>query len=323
MNHSAEVFISREGYSSLKLSSHGEPLKNRRFGTYKVLQSQSTDGKVELDGMLMTPAAKAGPDGFPTEPLPTLVLIHGGPDDRDIEKFGHAYYWPEYLVSKGYGILFPQYRGSSARGKAFGMSNVEAFGVENYQDVVSITNDAVQRGYADPKRLMVGGWSGGGLLSFLGSVRNGMHGFGWRFQGAIVGAGVCDADTMIVTSDIGAGVIAEFNGGLAPWHVAKTDTRARQGSGLWEVKAAVDESKRTGEMVIPPMLILHGSSDSAVPHTQAVGIARALRAHGLHHEFVSYPGQGHSLSLRAYWIDSMQRVARWCDTYIGTDPRDI
>lgn len=317
MNNPVEVIIARNGQNDIQVSDLGASLKGRQFGSYNVLKSKSLDGKVELDGMLMAPAAKINSDGFPTEPLPTVVLIHGGPNDRDIEAFGNQKYWAEYLVAQGYAVLSPQYRGSYGRGREFAASTFHASGDENYHDIVSITDDAVKRGYADPERLMVGGWSNGGLLAHICSMRNGMHGLGWRFKASIPGAGICDVDSLVMTSDAGSTVLAEFNAGQKPWTVPKTETRGRKGSALWDIYAAVEESKRTGQMVIPPMLILHGDADNRVPYTQSVGMARALRMLGLPHEFVSYPGQGHGIGKRIYWIDMLQRVSRWCDTYIG------
>lgn len=317
INDPFEVIIARTGHNDIQLSNLGASLNGRRFGSCKMLESKSLDGKVELDGMFLAPAAKINSDGSPSEPLPTAVLIHGGPNDRDIETFGSQKYWAEYLVAQGYAVLLPQYRGSYGRGREFAQSTFHAFGEENYNDVISITDDAVKRGYSDPERLLVGGWSNGGLLTFICSVRNGMHGLGWRFKASIPGAGICDIDSLVMTSDAGSTVLAEFNAGSKPWTVPKTETRGRQASALWEIYAAVEESKRTGQMVIPPMLILHGDADNRVPYSQSVGMARALRMLGLPHEFVSYPGQGHGIARRVYWIDMLQRVSRWCDTYIG------
>lgn len=36
-----------------------------------------------------------------------------------------------------------------------------------YADVITMTDHAVKKGFADPKKLMVGGWSQGGLITYL------------------------------------------------------------------------------------------------------------------------------------------------------------
>jgi dipeptidyl aminopeptidase/acylaminoacyl peptidase len=76
-------------------------------------------------------------------------------------------------------------------------------GVYDEPDIVAMTQHAIAQGYADKTQLVAGGWSQGGYLSFLSSVRNGAHGFGWRFRGVIAGAGITDWDSLVLTSDVG------------------------------------------------------------------------------------------------------------------------
>lgn len=319
VNTAPEVFIVEEGRDDIQLSTHGKRFEGRSFGSSTVLTCQSADGEVELDGLYFTPTSGAGPDGKPKEPLPTFVLIHGGPKSHDTDSFDTSpYYWAPFLLSKGYGVLFPQYRGSSGRGEKFSMYSVGGQGKYDYADVVSITDNAIKLGFADPKRLIVGGWSQGGLLTYLCSVRNGLHDLGWRFNAGVAGAGVCDVESNALTADLGSTNEVELNGGETIWTLSRDDTRLRQGSALWEVADAVKESARRGEPVIPPMLILHGEDDDRCPFSQAEGFRRALRAHKLPCEFVAYPGQGHSIGPRRFQLDMLERIGRWCDTYFGS-----
>lgn len=48
----------------------------------------------------------------------------------------------------------------------------------------------------------MGGWSQGGFLTKLCSVRNGSHDGGWRFQAAITGSGFCDIDSIALGSPV-------------------------------------------------------------------------------------------------------------------------
>ncbi|KAK2603582.1 hypothetical protein QQS21_004262 [Conoideocrella luteorostrata] len=321
INSTYEVFIVKEGHSDTKLSDHGRALEGQSFGSCTILTCQSSDGQVELDGLYLTPTAMVGPNGIPKEPIPTFVMIHGGPTTRNCATFdAYFLHWSPFVLSKGYGVLLPQYRGSSGRGETFGSYSMGGQGKYDYADIVSVTDNAVQKGFADGKRLMVGGWSQGGLLTYLCSVRNGLHDLGWRFNAAVAGAGVCDLESLVLTGDLGSTYEIELSGGLAAWNQSPDDTRARQGSAIWEVAGAVEESRRRGEIVIPPMLILHGDMDDRCPFTQGQGFRRALRAHGLPCEFVAYPGEGHVPKPQRFWIDMLERIGRWCDTYIGPGP---
>lgn len=319
VNTPPEVYIVEEGQDKITLSNHGKAFGSRSFGSCNVLTCQSTDGEVELDGLYFVPSIHSREDGAPREPLPTFVWIHGGPNDCACEYFNiDKYYLTPYLLSKGYGVLFPNYRGSTGRGEKFGSYSIGGAGKYAYADVIAITDNAINKGFADRKRLMAGGWSGGGLLTYLCSVRNGLHGLGWRFNAGIAGAGISDMDSLAWTSDVGSTFQAELNGGLVAWNLDRDDTRGRQGSAIWQVANAVEESRRRGgEMVIPPLLILHGEQDGRCPFSQAEGFRRALRTHGLPCEFVGYPGQGHNLMPARLWMDRLERTARWCHTYIG------
>ena len=314
----SEVVVIRDGKRT-KLSQHGKALTgSTTFGTATTLTSQSSDGQVELDAIYFAPKDKAGQDGKPKEPLPTFVLVHGGPTSLAGADFHNCgMYWGVYLLARGYGVLMPNYRGSTGRGDKFGLYSYGGMGQYDYDDVISMTDDAIKRGYADSKSLIVGGWSQGGYMAYLCSARNGLHGKGWRFNATVAGAGICDWEALASTSDMGATYETELNGGHAPWTLDRDDTRIRKGSALWQVKNAVEESKRRGEPVIPPMLVLHGKNDVRCPLSQAEGYRRALRTYGLECEFVVYPDQGHNLKPQEYWLDVLERVERWSYTYIG------
>ena len=319
INAPDEVFVMGSGKDKVQLSEFGKPFQGRTFGTYKILTCQSADGVAEIDAIYLTPVAKHDSDGKPKKPLPTLVSIHGGPTIRDNIGFdATSRHWSAYALSQGYGLLLPQYRGSSGRGEKFGAYNSRNGGKYHYDDVITLTDFAVKQGFADPKRLIVGGWSQGGFVSYLCAVRNGLHGLGWKFQACIAGAGITDWDSLCTTSIMGGIFQPELTaGGRAPWMTRSDDTTGRQGSALWEMTHAVEEAKRMGQMVIPPVLILHGANDVQCSTSQAVAFHHGARRHGLTCEFVRYPGEGHNVRARCFKLDVLERLGRWCYKYIG------
>ena len=58
----------------------------------------------------------ADADGKPDKPLPTVMLIHGGPWARDSWGY-HPYH--QWLANRGYAVMSVNYRGSTGFGKKF------------------------------------------------------------------------------------------------------------------------------------------------------------------------------------------------------------
>jgi len=316
-DHPAEVFTTTaSGGALVQLSSHGKPLGDRRFGSCTFLICPTFDGKFTLECPWLVPAGTlTNSDGSPKSPLPTIVMIHGGPYFRHTEAFDGLYFmWVPFMLAAGYAILLVDYRGSSGRGDEWAQYSWggagHGGGKEDYDDVIAQTNAAVEKGWADKERLVVCGYSQGGFLSYLATVRNGAHGLGWEFKASIPGAGVSDFDTMCMTSDIG--FWQGENGAGTPWELSKHDTRSRDGSAIWEFADALKKGIK-----IPPVLMLHGEKDVRVPIEQAAGFRRALMANKLPFEYVTYPRVGHLVDERKHLVDMAERIKRWTEKYIG------
>ncbi|KAI8628540.1 Alpha/Beta hydrolase protein [Xylariaceae sp. FL1651] len=151
---------------------------------------------------------------------------------------------------------------------------------------------AITQGLVDRSKLIIAGWSQGGYLAYLSAVRNGTHEFGWRFAGAVAGAGVTDWDSMTMSSDLGY-FQAQLAGGSS-WSLERGDLRSRAGSPIWAFKRGA----KLGN--IPPMLMLHGASDQRVPLAQAIGFRRALAEAQLPYQLTVCPGEGHYLKKREH-----------------------
>lgn len=321
VNHPVEVFTTTDGGATMvQLSNHGEIFRLRKFGTCNFLSRASDDLTVDIEALYLAPATQKEDTGSerPKEALPTVVMVHGGPNTRLTNAFNTYYYMlTPYLLSVGYGVLIPNYRGSSGRGERFASLSFDGVGKHDYADIIAMTQTAIEQGYADKDKLLICGWSQGGFLTFLCSVRNGLHDYDWKFKAAVAGSGIADSDSMALTSDLGSVFQPELNNGRVMWNMDRNDTRNRQASPLWEFSDAMKRSKQTGSMVIPPMLILHGEEDTRCAVSNAWGMRRALESQDLPFELVTYPRQGHIFTEQKFWIDMALRLRRWCDTYIG------
>ena len=113
---------------------------------------------------------------------PLMVLIHGGVHGT----FSGSFHVVRELVSQGYVVVAPDYRGSTGYGKGFYQA-IDYGGLEN--DDVRIARDYMVESYdfIDSKRVGIMGWSHGGMITLMNICQ-------WpeRYQCAFAGVPVCD-----------------------------------------------------------------------------------------------------------------------------------
>jgi dipeptidyl aminopeptidase/acylaminoacyl peptidase len=274
-----------------QVSTHQEYLAGIRFGKQEPFYWTTNDG-VELDGLLIRP-----PDAAEGQPLPMVVLVHGGPYSRwEYDLHLHALDWGQWLALAGYAVLMPDPRGGSGHGEQFAAVARGGVGKTDYQDIMAAVDAAIERGIADPEKMGIGGWSQGGFMSAWAITQT------QRFKAAIMGAGVSDWGMMVMTSDV-PGFEQEL-GGSAPWDGE-------------EQRRHLELSPITfAKNVKTPVLILHGEKDARVPLSQATGFHRALRSQGVPSIFVTYPREPHVIAERAHQVDILQRVRGWYDRWL-------
>jgi len=281
-----------------QLSNHSSKITALQLGKADPFYCKASDGKT-LDAVFFTPASSSD------KPLPTAVLLHGGPYWRTTNCFNpHPWAWAPCLLSAGYAILCPNYRGGSSHGEAWSSAARAGMGKQDYDDVITTLNAAIDKGLVDREKVVVGGWSQGGFLSYLCAVRA-----DFPFKGAICGAGVTDWDMMSMSSDLP--IFESELTGVAPWQIAdSTDVRARHGSAVWHMRRT-EKTDRT------PILILHGERDQRVPLNQAIAFHRGCLDMDWPCEFVTYPREGHAIVERAHVVDEHKRVRRFCDLHLA------
>lgn len=252
----------------------------REFGT------KSADG-TQVHGLLaLPPGARL--------PLPTVLLIHGGPNGQDSHDLQTRHVLRERLVAAGYAVLLVNYRGSSGRGQGFQRAIFADWGRLEVQDLHAAVDWAVRQGIADPARLGAGGWSYGGLLTdYLIATDN-------RFKAAVSGAGSGNQLSMFGADQYAVQYEREM--GL-PWA-----QRER-----W-LKVSYPFFK--ADRIRTPTLFLGGEKDFNVPIAGSEQMYLALKTLGVPTQLVIYPGQFHGLSLPSYQRDWETRFIAWMDRYL-------
>nr|MBA2712205.1 S9 family peptidase [Rubrobacteraceae bacterium] len=115
---------------------------------------RSVDG-LEIQGWLYRTKA---------ESLGTIILIHGGPTSHAEDRFNAQI---QYLLSRGFDVLTPNYRGSTGFGLPFQESiKVDGWGGREQEDIRCGIEALIEAGVAKPGRVGVTGTSYGGYSAW-------------------------------------------------------------------------------------------------------------------------------------------------------------
>ncbi|UCD37034.1 MAG: S9 family peptidase, partial [Fidelibacterota bacterium] len=125
----------------------------------------TTDG-TDLNAVILKP------DNFnPRSKYPTVIYAYGGPGsqyvtDRWVGSRGRGL-WHQYLAQEGYVVLTVDNRGTGGRGKAFKNLAYGDIGKWAVHDQIEASKWVARQGWANPDRIAIWGWSGGGYLTSL------------------------------------------------------------------------------------------------------------------------------------------------------------
>lgn len=247
--------------------------------------AKASDGN-EVHGQWLQPAGYQ-----PGQHYPTVLWIHGGPgaqDGHQLSPAGDAM-MRQWLAAHGYAVLAVNYRGSEGRGIDYATTIAGDWGNKEVKDLDAAVDWAVARGFADPQRLGVGGWSYGGILTDFLIVREP------RFKAALSGAGEGNIFALFGVDQYVAQYWQEI--GL-PW----------QNPDRW---LKLSEPLLHADRIKTPTLFMGGTGDDNVPLVGGQQMYEALRINGVPSQLVAYPGAFHGINRPSYVRDRYDRIAAW------------
>lgn len=279
--------------SLARLSDSRPGLREVTWGAQERLSWQAPDG-LSIDGVLILPPGRDRSDG----PFPLVTMVHGGPYGRWADELmASSHSWGQWLAAAGFAVFHPNPRGSQGHGSVFASLVAGQVGADEWDDVMAGIDTLVADGVADPARLGIAGWSHGGFLAAWAVTQT------RRFGAAIMGAGIVDWAMQVGAGEQGRAE-ADLSGGFG-WEGPGPHRHAR----FSPISHAAS--------VTTPVLMLHGENDTNVPVGQAGYFQRALAQHGVEHELVIYPREGHGIDERAHQLDVLDRARSWFTRWLG------
>ncbi len=129
------------------------------------LQIPSADGRMMTSYLSLPPGSDDDNNAMPDEPLPMVLLVHGGPWTRD-----HWGYNPvhQLLANRGYAVLSVNFRGSMGFGKDHLNAGNREWAGKMHADLIDAVHFAVNEKIADESRIGIMGGSYGGYAALVG-----------------------------------------------------------------------------------------------------------------------------------------------------------
>src|SRR5262249_12874727 len=149
--------------------------------------TESSADHRRIQGWIMKP-----PNFDPGKKYPMILEIHGGPFADYGDRFGMEM---QLYAAAGDVVVELNPRGSTSYGAEVGNLIHHAYPGNDYDDLMSITDAVVGRGYVDKDNLFVTGGSGGGVLTawIVGKTT--------RFKAAVSAKPVINWTSFVLTSD--------------------------------------------------------------------------------------------------------------------------
>lgn len=263
-----------------------------RMAVREFVRYKARDG-MEIPAWVTRPRGAKGP-------LPTVVLVHGGPWVR-----GGTWAWnadSQFLASRGYAVIEPEFRGSTGYGFSHFKAGWKQWGQAMQADVADGTRWAIDKGIADPKRICIGGGSYGGYATLMGLVRDpDLYRCGFEF------AGVTDLELMY-TSDW-SDASADYKEFGMPVLLGDREADAAM---LKENSPLTQAAK-----IRQPLLLAYGKEDRRVPIDHGTRFRDAVSKGNPNVEWVSYWDEGHGLAHIKNRLDFYTRVEKFLARNLG------
>ena len=226
---------------------------------------------------------------------PLILNIHGGPHAAYGYTFFHEMQW---MAAKGYVVLYPNPRGSSAYGQDFGNVIQYHYPGDDYKDLMAGVDELIQQGVVDPERLGVTGGSGGGVLTNWTVTQTD------RFKAAVSQRSISDWAGWWYTADFTLFTPRWFRG--APFEES-SDFAAR---------SAITHVGR----VKTPLMLIEGETDWRTPASGGgEQMFRALKYLKKPTVMVRFPDESHELSRSGkpwHRIERLQHIVGWFDKHV-------
>jgi dipeptidyl aminopeptidase/acylaminoacyl peptidase len=268
-----------------------EAIGSKSLAPVWMVEYSARDG-LKIEAVLTLPRDR------PATNLPIVMMPHGGPWAHDTLDYD---YWPQFLASRGYAVLQPNFRGSTGYGTDFLRKGEGQMGLAMQDDITDGLAWAVKSGLADPKRACIVGASYGGYAAMWGIAKD----------PDLYRCGVSIAGVANLRREVN-----DFGNAL----------RGKEYRDSWQRMtpdfAAVSPINAVGRIKVP-LLLVHGKKDITVDVVQSSSMASKMRGAGKQVELVVLPEADHSFTREADRVTLLTALEAFLLKHNPPDPAAV
>jgi dipeptidyl aminopeptidase/acylaminoacyl peptidase len=275
---SVSYLYDRAAGMATKLFTSNSKLEGLELASMQSIEIPSRDG-LQLPSYLTLPTwTDTDRDGKPEQPLPTVLLVHGGPWARDAWGYNSYHQW---LANRGYAVLSVNFRGSTGFGKEFVNKGDGQWADAMHNDLVDAVEWAVTNNIAQREKVAIMGGSYGGYAALAGVT----------FTPDLFAASVAivSPSNLITLLESVPAYWAPMTEMFAKRVADKRTPEGRRKLRDMSPLTHVDEIKK-------PLLVGQGANDPRVKRQESDQIVRAMQAKNLPVTYVLFPDEGHGFA---------------------------
>jgi dipeptidyl aminopeptidase/acylaminoacyl peptidase len=253
---------------------------------------ESRDHLPMVSYLSLPAAADPDGDGKANQPVPMVLLVHGGPWSRD--RWGYSAVH-QMLANRGYAVLSVNYRGSGGFGKKFLDAGNLEWGKAMHQDLIDAVQWAIANKVAPSDKIAIMGSSYGGYATLAGLTLT-------------PDVFACGVD-MFGSSNL----LTQF-ASAPPWAKRRIgDPETAEGKALLTAASPLTHAAS----IHRPLLIGQGANDPRVKQAESEQIVKAMKDHHLPVSYIVFPDEGHGFARASNSIAFYGAVEAFLSAYLG------
>ena len=284
LDHSDAITPSKLTLSSLSIDSF-EPIQLNQLKIKQTLHPVEFLS-IPTPDQLQLPAAIIRPESGPTEKVPVIVEVYGGPGSATVTNRwrGSRTLYRELLARQGIATVLVDNRSSAGRGMKDAWQIKGRVGEIEIQDLRVAVQWLKEQDWVDPERLLIKGWSFGGFMT-ISALTNTKD-----FKAGIAGGSVTDW--------------SEYDAFYTERYMGLPQENPK---GYLETSPLQNANKLHGSL-----LMIHGEADDNVHPAGTMRMARALQKAGLPFDLMIYPDEAHAIRQ----ADNVWHLSKLTDQFI-------